>query len=300
MPFLFGSAPQANFSTQSTIQPQQQGLLQVLAQLLGGTGSTPAGTIAPAQGTFAAPVTGQESSVLSALQPLVGTTNAPGLAAGGNAVNNALDVLPGALNYQAPQIDATKAFTQGVVQPVTQNFNEQVLPAIEGQFGGSAGGATGTGSLMARETAGNDLSRTLAQTGAQFKLGADTANQSASLSSQDAILRALGITSQLATTSATLPGTSASSNVSPLLQILQAFTLPQNTQQQQISGSYSNAQQTLADLIASFSPGTQQTLGVGTGGTQGILGPLLAAAGQVGGGYASGSAIGNALAAIAG
>jgi hypothetical protein len=271
MSFLFGSAPQANFNTQPTINSNQSGLLQLLTSLLGNS----PGTIQPASGTFAAPVTSQEQSVLTALQPLVNTSNTAGLAQGTSALTGALTALPGAENFAAPQIDATQAFTQGVVQPLTQNFNQNVLPGIAGQFGASAGGATNTGSLMARETAGSNLTQTLADTGSQYSLGAATANQNADLAAQQARLAALGLTVPLSTSAATLPGTSTSSTVSPLVQILQAFGLPQATQQQQITGSYTNSQQSLADLIAAFSPQTQQTIGVGTGGTSGIIQSLL-------------------------
>jgi hypothetical protein len=284
---LFGTAPQANFSTQPTVSPQQSGLLQILSNLFNAT----PGTIAPASGTFAAPVTGPEQSVLTALQPLVGTSNAPGLAQGTNAITGALNALPGAENFTAPQIDATQAFQQGVVQPLTQNFNQNVLPGIAGQFGASAGGATNTGSLQARQTAAQNLNQTLASTGAQYSLGAAQANQNADLAAQSARLAALGLANPLASNASTLTGTAASSQVSPLLQILSAFGLPQQTQQQQISGSYGNAQQSLADLIAAFSPQTQQTLGVGTGGTTGIIQSLL-------GGLAGNAGLGNAIGAL--
>jgi hypothetical protein len=284
MSFLFGSAPQAQFSTQPTTQPGQQDLFTVLSQLLSGT----PGTIQPAQGTFAAPVTGPQQQLLALLQGTSGQASGANLPGAETAVTGALNALPAAQSFQAPQIDPSAAFQSGVVQPLTQNFNENVLPAIAGQFGASAGGATNTGSLMARETAGQQLDTTLADTGAQYALGAAQSNQSADLAANQQRLAALGLASPLATTSATLPGTTAASNANPLIAILQALGLPQSTQQTQISGSYNTGQMSIADLIASALQPTQQTNAVGTGGSTGLLQSLLS-------GLAGNAGIGNAI-----
>lgn len=348
---LFGSAPQATFSTQPTISPDQTGLLGILTNLLG---QTP-GTVQPAQGTFAAPVTGPQQDVLSQLQGLLpgSPINAAQLGIGTGAVNQALTTLGGVQGYTpqqitAPQvgtpqfaqpapatatnIDPNAAYQQGVVAPLTQNFNQNVLPGIAGQFGQSAGGAFSSGALQARETAGTNLNETLAQTGAQYQLGAAQANQQANLQASlanlsagltgasanqnaalttggenlNATLQALlanqgaGLSAEglkanaantaggLAQTAATLPSTAQAGETNPLLAILSSLGLPQQTAQTQITGSYGNAQQSLADLIASFSPSTQQTLGVGTGGTTGIIQSLLA-------GLAGNAGVGNAI-----
>jgi hypothetical protein len=289
MSFLFGSAPQATFNTQPTTSPNQQGLLAILTQLLSGT----PGTTQPAQGTFAAPVTGPQGAILSDLSNQANNPNPNQLNLATGALNSALTGLGTASNYQAPQIDATQAFQQGVVQPLTQNFNQNVLPGIAGQFGASAGGATNSGSLMARQTAGQNLDTTLADVGSQYSLGAAQANQGADLTANAQRIAALSATPGVAQSASTIGGTTSASNVAPLLAILQGLGLPQQTAQTQISGSYGNAQSSLADLIAAFSPATQQTLGVGTGGTTGLIQSLL-------GGLASNAGVGNALTGLFG
>jgi hypothetical protein len=277
MSFLTGSAPQANFSTQPTVSPEQTGLIQLLSNLF----NTGQGTIQPAQGTFAAPVTGPQQQVLTQLQGQAGTPSTSGLPEAQSAVTGALTALPGVQNFQAPQIDPTQAFTQGVVQPLTTNFNQNILPGISGAQGGSAGGAFGTEGLQAKQNAVTNLNQTLAQTGAQYALGAAQSNQQADLTANAQRLAAISTTPGVAGASATLPGTTASANVSPLIQILTALGLPQQTQQTQISGSYNVGQQSLADLMtAAFSP-TQTTTGIGSGGASGALPSLLQAAGPI-------------------
>jgi hypothetical protein len=339
MSFLFGTAPKATFSTQPTIDPTQAGLLSMLASFLG-SGATPPGVQAYPGQQFGAPLSPLQSSALTALQPLANTTTATPTPGQTSAVNAALGALPGDVNYTAPQItapsnvtpqqvtaptiDATQAFAKGVVEPLTSDFLTQTLPAIAGQQGGSAGGAYGTQGLQARETAGTNLDRTLAQAGSQYSLAANEANQqavlqsllanqaagltaaqgnqatqlatvqgnqAAQLSGQELGLQALG----LAPSVAGLPGTTQSANINPILQLLGAGAVPQQTQQTQLTGQYQdflnqlNQRMQLLQLLAGTgTTQTQQTLGVGTGGQTGLLQGLL-------GGLAGNQGVGNAL-----
>jgi hypothetical protein len=60
-------------------------------------------------------------------------------------------------------------------------FLSRTLPGIAGKYGQSAGGAFSSDALHARQQAGTDLERTLAQEGSKYALGAATANQAADL-----------------------------------------------------------------------------------------------------------------------
>jgi hypothetical protein len=67
------------------------------------------------------------------------------------------------------------------VQPLTDDFLSRTLPGIAGKYGQGAGGAFSSDAFHAREQAGTDLERTLAQEGSKYALGAATANQAADL-----------------------------------------------------------------------------------------------------------------------
>lgn len=74
---------------------------------------------------------------------------------------------------------SSNAFQKGVVDPLTTNFNTNVLPGIAGHYGQSAGGAFSSDALKARQQAGLNFDTTLAQEGAQYTLGAEQLNQAA-------------------------------------------------------------------------------------------------------------------------
>lgn len=225
MNLLTGSQPQAKFSTQPTGTPGQIGLLPDINSILQNTIG------------YAAPQIGQVSG-------------------------EAVGALPGQLTYQAPQIDATTAFQQGVVQPVTQDFLQRTLPSIAGQFGGSAGGAFGSGSAQARNQAGIDTTRALAQAGSQYSLGAAAANQQAANQAAQIRNAALGLA----------PGTAGITSAA--------------------------MQPTIQDLLTLALSPTQQTLGVGTGGSTGLIQGLLSGGLAQGAGSAGGLAIASALGLI--
>jgi hypothetical protein len=201
---LFGSSPSAQFQTNSSVSPQQTDILSQLTSLL--QGSAPAqlsqelgqqslqaleqqqlaipNTITPTQSGINSATTGALTNALGYQSTPVNATNI-----GTPQVTNPTPVTAtniGASNIAAPQINATQAFDQGVVQPLTSDFLSQTLPAIAGQQGGSAGGAYGSGSAAARQTAATNLERTLAQQGSQFAYSAASANQNAALTAAQA------------------------------------------------------------------------------------------------------------------
>lgn len=330
MSFLTGSAPKATFNTQPTVDPTQQGIQQLLASLFQ-SGQQPAGVQAYG-GQFAAPTSPLQDVSLEGLMQLAqGAGPQPGQTA---AATGSLDALQRAFGYQAPQmtaptaaapssvvapqINSAQAFQSGVAQPMIDDFISQVLPAISGAAGRSAGGAYSSDTELAKALATKQLTRTLAQQGSLYDLGAQQANQGASLTAQTTnqtaanqisladlsaalstgqsnqaasltgqqdILSALGITPSVVS-GASAPANNAASLLSTTLA---GGAVPQTTQQQQITGQYQDyiAQINQANLLRQLMAGfgttpTQQTIGVGTGGTSGILPGLLQAGGQLG------------------
>ena len=205
MSFLFGSPPSVSSTTVPTINPTQTGAQQFLYNNFA-TGAPPAGAsyspgAAYAPQTFAAPLSPLQTSSVAGLQSL---SDAAGVSPQQAQTGvNTLDTLNAAFGYQAPQvatptatgtgapvnaqqitaptIDATNAFNQGVVQPLTQNFEQQIIPTVLGNAGRSAGGAYSSDTQLAEGFATQNLNQTLADVGAQYQLAADTANQQAAL-----------------------------------------------------------------------------------------------------------------------
>lgn len=344
MDTLFGKAPAANFSTQSTLNPYQGEIFGVLNRLFGGGGPDGSAVLLDQAGGNQLAGT----SLASLEQQAMGVPTAP---TGQQTAtqNQSFDVLSKALGYQAPavtstpavspqaggvsqvragtatapHIDATQAFTQGVVQPLTDDFLTKTLPGIAGKFGASAGGAFSSGGRDARLSAATDLERVLAQQGSQFALSAAGANQNAdittALANQSTDLTAgranqttdlSRVLSNQSTDLATIlanqqgnlaaSGANQSGSINAQKNILAALgiaptvsTLPATTAGANIglsSATFAPYQQLIADMIASSTPQTVQTLGVGSGGSTGILGGLLGGAGQF-----AGSAGGSAL-----
>lgn len=286
---LMGSAPKANWSTQPTIDPTQQGLLSMLSGLLQ-TGQMPAGVQTYGGPQAGAPPGPDITGTLGAMQGLIGggllnpPTSTPSSFAYPMA-NMAYGGVQQGLGYTAPTIDATQAFQQGVVEPITQDFLQRTIPSIAGSYGAGAGGAYGSGQAQARGQAATDAERTLAEQGAKFAYSAAAANQQAALQAQQDRLTALGLTPQIAQIpgQANLQQTQQTQDVASILnQIFQAQWSPyafaqgqMPTQWQVAQNTQQQTQQFISDLINAFSPQTQQTLGVGTGGTQGLLQGVL-------------------------
>jgi hypothetical protein len=269
MEALFGKAPSAKFDTQSTLNPFQGSIFAKLNELFGSGGAGGTSTLLDAAGGNR--LAGASLAALE--QQALGVPTGPtGQQTG--VQNQSFDALSKALGFTAPavtapHIDATEAFRTGVVQPMTDDFLSRTLPAIAGAQGASAGGAYGSGSAGARRNAATDLERTLGQQGSQFALAASGANQQADLTAsvanqtgginaQKNILAALG----LAPTVSTLPETTQGTNIGLS------------------TATFDPYQKLLADMIAAATPQTVQTLGVGSGGSTGLLGGLLGGVGS--------------------
>jgi hypothetical protein len=266
---LLGTAPKATFSTQPTVASGQLSSLDQLFNYLTGaldTSRAAAGAVSP----------------------------------------EAQAALTGQLGYQAPQaavpvsakpapavaqpINATSAFQQGVVQPVTQDFLAQTLPSIAGNYGRGAGGGFGSESAAARQQAGTQTTRALAQEGAKYQLAADTANQNAALQAAIANLQYGTGLSAADLSAATQVGTSnvAAANEAARVRNQALATAPGT------AGITDAAMGDLLKIMLGFGTApTQTTLGVGTGGSSGILQSVLGGASS-----GIGSALGPALAAL--
>lgn len=257
---LFGSAPKASFSTQSTVSPTQQSIMEMLQNYFEFGGMPPG--VSGYSGSFAAPLSGLENTSLAALE---------------NAVNTVAQLGAEGAAYQAPKIDSTEAFRTGVVQPVTNDFLGRTLPSIAGKYGAGAGGAFSSDALGARQTASEDVARALSETGSKFAYDASKANQAADLA-------AAGVRQS-----------SGTSLIQSLLGALQGGAVPRQVQQTELTGRYQDwlsqlnqRQSLLANMIAAATGTTQQTVGVGSGGSSGLIPGLL-------GGVAGNSGLGTAL-----
>lgn len=337
MSFLTGSAPKASFSTQPTILPQQQSILDTLASILNATPGQQGGFNLGTQGfgNLNALLQGAPTGTLPAQDTTFNTAFSQLLASLGYQAPNVTApqaTSPGAFTPQtvgvnpisAGQIDPTAAFRTGVVQPLTEDFLSKTLPAIAGKAGGSAGGAYGSGAAAERQTAATNLEKTLAQTGSQYALGAQQANQDANLRAALANLTA-GLSAQQSNQSAGLQAGLAgkSADLSTILANLQSSlttglanqgastqsnqqrlaalglapsvsTLPETTTGAKVGISTAGLApffQMLASMIGATSGGTQQTVGVGTGGSTGLLGGLMGGLGSFAGSPAGSAAI---------
>jgi hypothetical protein len=199
---LFGSSPSVQTTDQPTISSGQSGITDLLATLLA-TGAQPAG-VQSYTGQFAAPLTPGQTNTINAATNLPTGVNP----AAQSTVNAALPAITSAMGYQAPQVAAPQtygaqpnaaptisapapvtanqigtqqAFQQGVVDPITANFLQTIVPAISGGAGRSAGGAYSSDTQKAQGLAASNLNTTLAGTGAQYLLGGEEANQQADL-----------------------------------------------------------------------------------------------------------------------
>lgn len=272
---LMGSAPKASFNTQPTIQPVQQDLLDSISALLT-FGNQPAG-VTPYGGTYAAPLNSLQQTSLAGLeQAALGGTAPSGQQTG--AIDKSFNSLASALDFKPPTIDSTAAFQHGVVDPLTDNFTSKVLPSLDARYAGSAGGAYSSGRQQSNLTAADDLTRTLGQQGSTFAYNAASANQNAALQANQQRLSALGLSPGITA----LPTNLKSTGIDQLIKTLSGGAVPYNVAQTQVQGQYGEfqrqqqqAQQLLADMIAAALGTSQTTVGVGTGGSTGLLGGLL-------------------------
>lgn len=294
MSALAGSAPKASFSTQPTILPQQQELLTMLTDLLQGGGEVPG--VSQYEGTFAAPLNTLQTQSLAGLEQIAMGGTPAGTPAPvsktpqqTSATDQSFNALSQALSFAPPTIDSTAAFKQGVVDPLTENFQSNVLPALDSRFAGSAGGAFSSGRQQSNLSAADDLTRTLGSEGSKFAYNTAAANQAASLSANQQRLAALGLSPGITAAPTSLDiginaanQGSVTNRLNQLLATLGGGATPYNVAQTELSGEYGEfgrqqqqAQQLLADMIAAALGTSQTTVGVGTGGSSGLLGGLL-------------------------
>jgi hypothetical protein len=292
---LFGSAPKVQ--TQPSINPQQQALLSGLGPQVSGQypGSTlNFGQVQPnLTGQYAAPMSDLQNLSLGGIGNLIRNYTGGPASQGVAAEPLGAGIASGEAALTAnpvSMIDATSAFNKGVVQPLTEDFSQYVIPAISGQYGRGAGGTFSSDQQGARQEAGQGLARTLAQQGSLFSLDAAKANQAAQ--AQNAQLQA--------TARAQLPGlVGAPLNMDIAQQGLlsgglEAGAVPQQTEQRQLFGQFQDYQGILAQIAQQL----QLALGAGTASTQnqivqpgqtGLIPMLLAAAaGGAGKGFAGG------------
>jgi hypothetical protein len=310
---MTGSAPSVKTSTQPTIDPVQQALLNTLAGGLGtqGLGGTlnfgdVQGQLAGTQ--YAAPLSGLQQTSLQGMENLVNAyTSGPASAGAAGPLGQATGAVTNATTASPVQkIDASQAFQQGVVAPLTQDFTQSVIPSITGAYGRSAGGAFSSDALGARQQAGTNLSRTLAQQGSQYDLQAQLANQSAEATNAQLQQSAAGLLPRLLGT----PGALDLQQQQILSGGLAAGAVPQATQQAQLSGEQSDfqniltqIQQRLADALGLSTATTQQTTSTVNPGSSGLLAPLISAfAGSAGQGLgaAGGAALGGGKSPVLG
>jgi hypothetical protein len=289
---LIGSGPKVTQSDLPTIDPAQQALLSSLAGSLGSSQGAGAalnfGQLQPSlNANYAAPLSNLQQTSLTGIENLVNSFTGGAPDASGGVATGMANINKASSN-PVGMIDATNAFQTGVVQPLTQDFTQQTIPSINANYGRSAGGGFSTDALGARQTAGTNLARTLAQTGSQYSLQAGEANQAAQgtnaqlgLAANQQLAQVLG-----------LPLTLAGAQENLLQTGLTAGAVPQQTQQTQITGQEADfqsiltqIQQKIADALGLSTAGTQQPQTVVQPATTGLLQALL-------GGAASGAARG--------
>lgn len=220
----------------STISPAQSQLQQILASLAGGAvpsllGRAQGGAPAlPAPTQFAAPLTGEQTSLIGDITGQATTGNTPAVL--GNAQQALTQILSG------QPLDYSQYFKDVIAAPLENTFNTQTLPGIKAAFARSAGGTTSsgdnTGYSAAVGQATDSLNRSLAS--AQSSLGA-TAITNAQQERAQGVSQAPGLASSFLTT---------------LGQALSAASLPQQTEQTQLTGQANWANTALSFLSSLF------------------------------------------------
>lgn len=267
---LMGSAPSASFNTSSTTSPEQQALMDDLTAFFT-TGVAPAGTSAyPSGGQFSAPLSGLQQTSLQALEDAAN--------AGFNGAYTG-NLIGQPMQVSASPVDSTAAFQTGVVQPVTNDFLNRVTPTIAGKYGAGAGGAFSSDAMMARQMAAENTSRALAEQGSQFAYDAAKLNQQNDLAAQLANQNA-NMTAAMA--DQRLRAQQPTDYLNALLSILGAGGVARDVNQQQLTGQNAFFTDILGKMLQFSLYPTQQTVGVGSAGSSGVLPGLLQAGGTLG------------------
>lgn len=298
---LTGSAPKATFSTQPTILPAQNDLLNALVGIL--TTGDPVKGVQKYTGSYAQPLNSLQNQSLAGLEALAmpESATAPISKSGQQqtGIDQAFNALTGALSYQAPQIDSTEAFQKGVVDPLTASFESEILPALSGKYARGAGGAYSSGVQQASQQAGASLLDTLGAEGSKFAYNAASANQNAELQANQQRLAALGLAPSITAAPTAIDQTIATTNMGltterlrQLLGVLQGGEVARSVGQTELAGQYGEftrqqqeEQQIIADFIAAMGAPTVQTSGVGSAGSSGLLQGLMGGLSGFGGSF---------------
>ena len=226
---IFGKSPSVQQTSASNLSPAQQAtqgqLGSVLDSLLGGTNFSPIGTQFP--GNLTVNTTPQENDLLSLIEGAVGPTSQ-----GGQTVSNAESALNSLMS--GSPIDMTQYFNNVVATPLENTFEQRTLPSIKAAFARSAGGDYSPAAGQAAGFAAQDMQTQLQSALTNLTTQSLFNNQATKLSAAQSA------------------PSLAQANVNPLLQALQALTLPTTLQQQNIqnmTGAYNSNVQALLDLL---------------------------------------------------
>lgn len=270
---VFGTSPGVTQAPNvSSINPVQLMLQQLVAGQLSSAipslfGNVQSGQPAlPAPTQFAAPLTNTQTGLIGDIVGNATGGNAPAIT--GDATTALKQILSG-----QPQ-DYSQYFKDSIAAPLENTFSTQTLPAIKAAFAQSAGGPTSTGMNTGYSAAVGDATNSLNQTlqSAMSSLGATAATNAAN--------------NQVAGVNAA-PNLAAST-LQNLVTGLGAATLPQQTQQTQLTGQANWANTALNFLNSILGGGInlsgqgtiQQGNTVVTPGSPGYFGSILGGAGQ--------------------
>lgn len=269
---ILGTKPSISNDPYATISPAQQQLQSVLAGLTkqnlpnyisninSGQAAIPYG------GQYAAPLTADTNSLI---QQIMGTVSPGG--ASSNILGNAQNALTKILGGQ-PQ-DFSSYFQNSVAAPEERVFNEQTLPALKAAFARSAGGTnsvggnTGYSAAVGQATEGLDQNLNSAMTSLATQAVTQANNNMVS-----GVGMAPGLSSQF---------------LQNYLGAIAPSTLPQQVQQQQLSGQYGQYANSLNFLSSFFGQGaglaSSPTMNMNTvvnPGSPGYLSYLISGLGQ--------------------
>lgn len=268
---VFGSEPEAETSQHPTMTPSQSALLEKLLKQF----SKQAGKAAKLdeyKGPFAEPLSNLQKLSLSAIENLSKEM-------GSTATYQAADqALLNQLQTGGKQ-DITETFEKSVVNPYTKNFMDTILPSVYGNFGGT--GAYGSDKLKMQNLALRDLNDSILSEGSKLSFTAgNEANKN--------ILQALGLTENVLN----IPMNAAVTG-------LNAGSVIQNTGQKAIDNKLNYIQNRnqlkqgqLQAMLAALGLRPFENITTVSGGSSGIMGNVISAAGTAAGGGFFGSPFG--------
>lgn len=264
-----GSSP--SVSNQPSMSPEQQGALRtLLTRLQGGDPNGPA-----YGGQLTAGLSGLQNTSLSALEQMAMNNANNATATPGSNIPGGQDMwntIRGAMT--ASPADTERLFSDTVEAPAIKDWNENVMPQITQQFRGSAG--YGSDKVNFTEKAMGNLSGNL--TSARSKMVYD-----ATQAQQNRALQAAGMIPGMAAAGSALQG----DQVSRLMQMLTAGSVPQQNAQAALSARYGEFQRqqaqgntNISQILSALGLGTQNQ--VVNPGQQGFLTSMAPGIGQAG------------------